>query len=67
MSAFSPEDFMVEPKQSTFEQLRKDDLILLGMLYDSEYHVYDIIYKIARELRYGKFFKFLYAWEVLHA
>ena len=55
MSAFSPEDFMVEPKQSTFEQLRKDDLILLGMLYDSEYHVYDIIYKIARELRYGKF------------
>ena len=30
MSAFSPEEFMVEPNQSTFEQLRKDDLILLG-------------------------------------
>ena len=29
MPAFSPEDFMVEPNQSTFEQLRKDDLILL--------------------------------------
>ena len=30
MSAFSPEEFMVKPNQSTFEQLRKDDLILLG-------------------------------------
>ena len=30
MSAFSPEEFMAEPNHSTFEQLRKDDLILLG-------------------------------------
>ena len=30
MSAFSLEEFMVKPNQSTFELLRKDDLILLG-------------------------------------
>ena len=30
MSAFNPEEFMVEPSESTFQQLRKDDLILLG-------------------------------------
>ena len=30
MPTFNPEDFMVEPSESTFQQLRKDDLILLG-------------------------------------
>lgn len=30
MSVFNPEDFMVEPNQSSFNQLRKDDLISLG-------------------------------------
>ena len=30
LSAFNPEEFMVEPSESTFQQLRKDDLILLG-------------------------------------
>ena len=30
MSTFNPEEFMVEPSESTFQQLRKDDLILLG-------------------------------------
>ena len=30
MSEFNPETFMVEPNQSTFNQLRKDDLMSLG-------------------------------------
>jgi hypothetical protein len=29
MSVFNPQEFMVEPSQSTFGQLRKDDLITL--------------------------------------
>ena len=30
MSTFNPQEFMVEPSESEFTQLRKDDLILLG-------------------------------------